>query len=583
MSGTAGANLPVTIRVQGGAEAEQAFNRVATTGTQAMQRVGTATDTASTSGSRFSSVIGQAGFQLQDFAGQVGAGTSALTALSQQGSQFLGIFGTGGAVAGAVLTVGILAAQLMGVGTSGKSAADGVDELTRAMEDAARRAAALNEVLIRTQDRFVSIAEAGRNRALRETAQDIGTLQVELEGATFNAINQRRIADAARQDLETANQAVRGQGPLAGDITAFDPGSADVAAADAQRRIPALQARLDAAEAEARNAEGRARRMEFDIRRLEGLQGGLLADSSNSNPGTFTPEREARTGGGGRLPRTPAERADPALAEAERLRQSVETPQERFDRRIAEIGSLATRAADAGAPLDDETLLRAGEKAQADLEAATRQTTSALRQQDDVTRQLGLTFTSAFEDAVIKGKSLSDVLKGIEQDLLRLGTRKLITEPLAGLASSALGSITGGAGLAGLGGAATGFLASLFGGGGGTVTPSLDQMATPGFFASFHTGGLVGDAPPSRVAVNASVFEGAPRYHAGGIAGLKPDEVPAILQRGERVLSRDQARRGMGNVINMTVMAADAPSFRASQAQIMGDLARALARGQRNL
>ena len=27
-------------------------------------------------------------------------------------------------------------------------------------------------------------------------------------------------------------------------------------------------------------------------------------------------------------------------------------------------------------------------------------------------------------------------------------------------------------------------------------------------------------------------FAGAPRMHAGGVAGLRHDEVPAILQRG---------------------------------------------------
>ena len=56
-------------------------------------------------------VMGQAGFQIQDFAVQVQGGTSALTAFSQQGSQLLGVFGTGGAIAGAVLTV---AAALLG-------------------------------------------------------------------------------------------------------------------------------------------------------------------------------------------------------------------------------------------------------------------------------------------------------------------------------------------------------------------------------------------------------------------------------------------------------------------------------------
>jgi len=54
-----------------------------------------------------------------------------------------------------------------------------------------------------------------------------------------------------------------------------------------------------------------------------------------------------------------------------------------------------------------------------------------------------------------------------------------------------------------------------------------------------HTGGRAGQSAV-KVRVNPMLFGNAPRYHSGGIAGLKPDEVPAILQTGERVLSRRQ-------------------------------------------
>ena len=51
----------------------------------------------------------------------------------------------------------------------------------------------------------------------------------------------------------------------------------------------------------------------------------------------------------------------------------------------------------------------------------------------------------------------------------------------------------------------------------------------------FHRGGLVGyDAPSFARTVPALAFAGAPRLHSG----FAPDEFPAILQRGERVLSR---------------------------------------------
>jgi hypothetical protein len=49
----------------------------------------------------------------------------------------------------------------------------------------------------------------------------------------------------------------------------------------------------------------------------------------------------------------------------------------------------------------------------------------------DAARELGLTFQSAFEDAIIGGKSLQDVLSAIGQDIARIFIRKSITEPFA--------------------------------------------------------------------------------------------------------------------------------------------------------
>ena len=66
-----------------------------------------------------------------------------------------------------------------------------------------------------------------------------------------------------------------------------------------------------------------------------------------------------------------------------------------------------------------------------------------------------------------------------------------------------------------------------------------------GIFAPVkHAGGMVGGPGPGRM-VPALAFAGAPRMHSGGWAGLRPDEVPAILQRGERVLSRAELAAGM--------------------------------------
>lgn len=58
---------------------------------------------------------------------------------------------------------------------------------------------------------------------------------------------------------------------------------------------------------------------------------------------------------------------------------------------------------------------------------------------DDIAKDLGLSFTSAFEDAVVGGKKFSEVLKGLEADIIRIVTRKLVTEPLGNALSSAIG------------------------------------------------------------------------------------------------------------------------------------------------
>jgi len=58
--------------------------------------------------------------------------------------------------------------------------------------------------------------------------------------------------------------------------------------------------------------------------------------------------------------------------------------------------------------------------------------------------------------------------------------------------------------------------------------------------AVLHGGGMVGGG--HRRTVNPLMFAGAPRFHSGGMVGLRPDERPAILQTGEEVLSRADPR-----------------------------------------
>jgi len=65
----------------------------------------------------------------------------------------------------------------------------------------------------------------------------------------------------------------------------------------------------------------------------------------------------------------------------------------------------------------------------------------------------------------------------------------------------------------------------------------------------FHNGGTVGSSTSvsgqQSKSVSPSVFAGAKRFHTGGFPGLKSDEVPAILQKGEQVLSKSDPNNAL--------------------------------------
>lgn len=52
-------------------------------------------------------------------------------------------------------------------------------------------------------------------------------------------------------------------------------------------------------------------------------------------------------------------------------------------------------------------------------------------QSTNIGRDLGLTFSSAFEDSIVKGNELRDVVTGLGEDLIRIFARKTVTEPFA--------------------------------------------------------------------------------------------------------------------------------------------------------
>jgi hypothetical protein len=96
-----------------------------------------------------------------------------------------------------------------------------------------------------------------------------------------------------------------------------------------------------------------------------------------------------------------------------------------------------------------------------------------LKESKSLVEELGLTFTSSFEDAIVGANGLSEVLRGLEKDIIRIITRKAITEPLGKSIIDAMGDKGDGSGfLSSIGQ----FFAGIFGGGredGGIAEPGM--------------------------------------------------------------------------------------------------------------
>jgi hypothetical protein len=70
-----------------------------------------------------------------------------------------------------------------------------------------------------------------------------------------------------------------------------------------------------------------------------------------------------------------------------------------------------------------------------------------LAETKSIADELGMSFASAFEDAIVGGKEFGEVLKALEQDIIRIITRRLVTEPFSQWVSGQVGNLTGGGGI----------------------------------------------------------------------------------------------------------------------------------------
>jgi hypothetical protein len=191
-----------------------------------------------------------------------------------------------------------------------------------------------------------------------------------------------------------------------------------------------------------------------------------------------------------------ADNYNKAKAEGLELTKALYTPQEALNASIE-----GYRKQLALGTIDAETYGRAVTKSITDMnDAIAKQdgATDAAKRLDAVGKQLGLTFSSAFEDAIVSAKSFGDVVSGVLTDIARLIVRSSITEPFAEGFTSLLKGTGTGVAKDGI----TGWIKGLFGfanggsftvgGSGGIDSQVVAFRATPGESVMVSNGGGMG-------------------------------------------------------------------------------------------
>jgi len=208
--------------------------------------------------------------------------------------------------------------------------------------------------------------------------------------------------------------------------------------------------------------------------------------------------------------------------------------------------------------------------------------------------ELGMTFASAFEDAIVEGKKLSDVIKSLEKDIVRLVTRELVTKPLAdsitgfakglmepkgksgesggGIFDFVKGMMGGGSGGGQSGGSIFDFFKGLMGsgsGGGGGWLSSITSLISGLFGGGRAVGGMaaagkiyrVNEHRPELLDVNGKQFlmmgNRSGMIHAGGTSTSRSTSISAPITVMMPQGTSHQSATQVGNMLALRLRRAN--------------------------
>jgi len=395
-------------------------------------------------------------------------------------------------------------------------------------------------------------------RAVQERAQRIAQIEKDLQKQLFDATHE----GAGRIRAEYERLVAEMQTLIAPDASNLEKVGEIMAQAAAVR-----DARL--AQLAAQEQEAARRRADANRKIVDGLQAerGELAMTDRarfvsqalrrlSADATDEQRRQVRDLAGALFDEREAiEARNKAEQEAIKLREkgkaltdSLRTAEEAYKAELAELNELLSEGA-----ISQETFARATEDAYDRMLRASEEWSAGViralrdygREAGDAARQFEDVTSSALkasEDAWVEwartGKlSVGDFFSTLEEAALRAAYRLLIFKPMESFLEGLIGS----------------FSFDFFGSSGGSSTASiLDAPAYgTGGYAVAHSGGVIGKTPLPQRSVEHRVFDGAPRFHGGG---LVPGEVPIIARQGEVIGWPRQMREAFGSEVVVQVI-----------------------------
>jgi hypothetical protein len=441
---------PLKLGIQATDETRAAFESVQQSMRQTERTASQMGATVSGSGRMMRGTFQSAGYQVQDFAVQVQGGQSALLAFSQQSSQFLGAFGPGGAIAGAIITIGALGYKIWEAASAAKGATDAVSTLEAAiakLQKEAEGSPAQPGIIAVERMRDLRADLIEQRRALESTQSAFaGGVSAEfggvVEGQSAREVAAIQAQIKALNDLiSTYDKLILNEDKRAQEAANKKKDFEDIEE-KTKREAEAVRAAARAAEEATRQELAYSAAIRQTILSLD-----PVAAAAEKYAGQQVMLRDALEAGSidqeryNALLARAAENYQNATTAIDRHSQSLDEQARRIKAQIDPAVAYAEELARLNELLDTGRLTH-DEYARA-AEQAWERVNRTSADTKDIARELGLTFESAFEDAIVKGQSFRNVLGGIAQDMARLVLRQTVTTPLAGMASRFLGGLFG--------------------------------------------------------------------------------------------------------------------------------------------